>query len=313
MVEQRIPVARLRPIVERWLTEYETPEDAFHGLATNGGLKADSWRKRFSATGWWARDTVDPVDVDAFLTAADLTHVWYEDLADLLPELPPLEDAPQRKRRKRTVPKKIGERDLRQMHLLHERRYVSARQIAVSLHERYGYPNEKHMSSEICRGWKVLGLRAHDRIEMTVRASTKDGLSPRDWQTRKARRLAAGLTQKAKVRQAICTRCSRPSMHESEFCYSHDPAGEQARLEAMAAMRARSPLMLRDDLEDAAPVTALLTVYRQSGGSWRSLARAAGVPEAWLSHVAHGKQARVDVARANRLRAALNPPLEAAA
>lgn len=313
VIASAIPVARLRPIVEQWLLEFETSEDAFHRLATSSGFHQDSWRKRFTSNGWWAHDAIDSVDVDAFLTAADLAHLWHTELADLLPDLPPFAaEKPKRPRKKPSVPKRLGEHALRQMHLLHERRYVSIRQISLALHEQYGYPNDKHMTAEISRGWKALDLKAHGRIEMTVRASTTNGLSPRNWNERKRRRLAAGLTQKGKVRQPICKLCARPVQRGSLFCFAHNP-DEGGRRDAIAAYaRSQSPLMNRIDLEDAAPLVALLVSYQAAGGSWRALAQSTGIPEHWLSHVAHGKQARVAIGRAEAIRAALTSEAAAA-
>jgi hypothetical protein len=75
-----IPVAVIRPIAERWLAEYDSPESAFRSLGLASGLTADAWRKRLSDTpaGWWPRTQLAEVEVDAFLTAAGLGYLWHE-------------------------------------------------------------------------------------------------------------------------------------------------------------------------------------------------------------------------------------------
>lgn len=90
-----VPVEVFRPIAEAWLAEQDSPQAGFELLGAATGLKADSWRKRFTSgtafsragaevgVGWWSRSAIAAVDVDAFLAAADLVHLWHQ---------PPLEE-----------------------------------------------------------------------------------------------------------------------------------------------------------------------------------------------------------------------------
>lgn len=74
-----VPIATLRPIVEDWIQTCESKEQACQVLAAASGLTADAWRKRLSddpGNGWWRLDAIDEADVDDFLSAADLTHLW---------------------------------------------------------------------------------------------------------------------------------------------------------------------------------------------------------------------------------------------
>lgn len=202
--------------------------------------------------------------------------------------------------------RRVTDIQVRALHLLHWEQRVSINEISRRYYKQFGYSDHRSLCSCLCGYFKELGLPTHDRIAMTVEASTTNGLSPRDWTERKARRLAAGRTQKGKVRQPACARCAQPAQHGSDFCYAHDPACADQRATLTAAMRARSPILNRIDLEPAAPLEALLLAYRETGGSWRALSRATGCPDAWLAHVATGKQARVDIARARSVRAALS-------
>jgi hypothetical protein len=84
--------------VEEWIGRHETPEQAFLRLEAATPYRADTWRKRLSDSchvgeggtwrGWWAKSEIDFDDVDEFLAAAGLTHLWHTDLADLLDGLP---------------------------------------------------------------------------------------------------------------------------------------------------------------------------------------------------------------------------------
>ncbi len=98
--EPMVPAAAVREIAERWLLGFETPEDAYQRLAANSTVQADSWRKRFTMTwapgrkrmppgvdgpagvmypvGWWADKELRESDVEEFLTAAGLMHLWFE-------------------------------------------------------------------------------------------------------------------------------------------------------------------------------------------------------------------------------------------
>lgn len=76
-----ISIATLRPVVEAWASEFDSPEAAYRALSVATGLASDTWRKRFAddpLRGWWRLGAIDEADVDEFLAAAGLTHLWGE-------------------------------------------------------------------------------------------------------------------------------------------------------------------------------------------------------------------------------------------
>lgn len=84
-----IPVPVFRPIVDRWLAMFETPEDGYQALSANSDLTAAAWRKRLTdqvyangTPGWWAVDEISASDVDELLAAMDATEIWHTELAD---------------------------------------------------------------------------------------------------------------------------------------------------------------------------------------------------------------------------------------
>ncbi|HEY8723417.1 MAG TPA: hypothetical protein VIL92_06110 [Gaiellaceae bacterium] len=193
------------------------------------------------------------------------------------------------------------------LHHLHWEQRVPINELGRRYWQRFGYKSAQACGNAISHHFRKFGWQTHDRIEMTVQASTKNGLSPRDWKQRKAVRAAAGLTQKGKERQPRCARCERAAMRGADFCFSHNPERADQRAEMTAKMRAGSPLHDPAHLEAAAPLAQLLRDYHSAGGAWRSLAANTGIPEAWLSHVAQGNQTRVDRGRAAAIRDALEP------
>jgi hypothetical protein len=86
-----IPVARFRPIVEDWISRQASLEVALELLMAASGKTSRSWRRNLSAVGnrdsrdygWWGREYLTVAQVDQFLAAADLVHLWYTELADL--------------------------------------------------------------------------------------------------------------------------------------------------------------------------------------------------------------------------------------
>lgn len=89
-----VSVPEFRAIVDDWLAELESPQRGYEILAAATGEKADTWRVRLSdltstsphtglvsPRGWYARDAIDIGDVDRFLVAAGLEHLWHSRLA----------------------------------------------------------------------------------------------------------------------------------------------------------------------------------------------------------------------------------------
>jgi hypothetical protein len=76
--------------------------------------------------------------------------------------------------KKRGTPPKIPEADLRTLHALHTKgERVSANLLARKVYERYGFASARSCHNGICHGWETLGLKARDRIEMTVERETR--------------------------------------------------------------------------------------------------------------------------------------------
>lgn len=82
-----VAVSVFRPVVERWLAQFESMEDGFEVLAARGDLTADAWRRRFTEDEgrWFAGSTLPSELVDEFLTLAGLPHL-YEVLAPVMSE-----------------------------------------------------------------------------------------------------------------------------------------------------------------------------------------------------------------------------------
>jgi hypothetical protein len=193
-----VPVAVFRPIAERWVNEQESPEAAYHALAAATGLKADSWRKRFSETtykgrtgtelpyGWWSQVALDERDVDAFLTAADLPHAWYEAPLDAyrparLEHISAKVRLPgERGRIKRHSRAALLTRDqVYAVHKLHIDGGMSMREIARQGYEQWGYASAKSCLNSVCDLLDSYGLKRRDRIEATIKASTTHGRGAR--------------------------------------------------------------------------------------------------------------------------------------
>jgi hypothetical protein len=453
-----IPVAVFRPIVDAWLAEFDTPEDAYQLLATNGAIAADSWRKRFTdltyvsrtgadrPLGWWSKDELDERDVDEFLTAAELTHLWWATLADYTDAAADTETAHEhdttcaqcgrvidwttgedlavrvelgqtvnvrrtwtwwtlcapcyavgspRVRKPdctgktggripddellelyraychdktglnalversrivqrhgyptasaaamsiagswrswgwpmydRNVSKRlnaharraaghVGHRipgaDLRKLHVLHMKgEKLSALELARRTYERYGYKTATSAHRGILDGWRALGLKARDRIEMTVAMTTTNGLSPRDTQERYRRRREAGLTLRGKQFKPNCLgtlkrggRCTRYAM-PSGYCWTHDPARAGEVAAHLEMMRSRSPMHDPARLEPYEPIRNELRQAYEHLGTWKPIETASGIAAGRLSQMAGDrKRQRIDRGKAHALRAAI--------
>jgi hypothetical protein len=231
---------------------------------------------------------------------------------------------PVRRRRRTGQPRRISDAELRKLHVLHtQAKRLSVLELSRRTYERFGYATYQTCSRAIYKGWKDLGLKARDRIEMTVEMSTIDGLSPRNWKDRRRLRLAAGLTCKGKQRHARCKaktargkRCTHASMADG-YCWSHDPATAEERKRQCATMRAHSPISLAKYVPWA-PVLAAIRAAHEHGYSWEEIGAAVGMAPATLRTYMVPSRAvqRCSVERATRIRAGLarlTEPLERAA
>lgn len=131
---------------------------------------------------------------------------------------------------------------------------ISANRLGKELYQVLGYKTPGACALAIGDAFRRHGLPVRGQVAATVLASTRNGLSPRDPRERYARRKAAGLVPSGKramqPRQPRCKavksqapqkgrQCLRPAMLGSDYCQSHDPAGDVARREQLARMRAR--------------------------------------------------------------------------
>jgi hypothetical protein len=219
---------------------------------------------------------------------------------------------------------KVTDAQLATLHAVYWRNGLSVRQLAnhgdPPIWKRLGYATDHACANALHKLLRDRGYELRDRIEATVLASTKNGLSPRDSQERKRRRLEAGLTQKAKARNEQCVavkqqaprkgqQCTRPSIDGSMYCQSHDPERVAANVARCATMRARLPAKPMCSWADVrAQLDPWLAGERYPA---TALARATGVPQATCSRLLKDGPDRITVRLAGRLLAALD--LEAAA
>lgn len=255
-----IPTLIVRALVEDWLSGYGDPEAGYRAMATHSGLGADTWRKRFSegayestsrngnlstTLGWWARDEIDPGDVDDLLVAMDATHLWY------LPPLYGLEvdwasakasslPAKRKRRRRHFIPpeniwrgpgvkKELSDAELLAVVRLHEAG-LSIRAIARRTYAAWGYTSETGCRNRILRKMRAAGLKPRDRVAATVLALTTHG-HRNDPAYRRARRRALGLLQPkcsaakygayAEWAGTVGQPCTRYAMKGSVYCASH--------------------------------------------------------------------------------------------
>lgn len=87
-----VPVVQIRPLVDAWIAEHDTPGEAFLELAAATGLNPDTWRKRLSDAvipgasgiwrGSWSYAELDDADVDELLCAMGSPNLWHEALGE---------------------------------------------------------------------------------------------------------------------------------------------------------------------------------------------------------------------------------------
>lgn len=140
------------------------------------------------------------------------------------------------------------EPQLRVLHQAHERG-ESVSQLARKTYERVGYGSAGAASYAIRREWKRMGLPVRDPIAATVLASTKHGLAPKhrpqigySAYKRRVHRDQPDRPPCAGVRENYPRKgepCGKPAMHDSEFCWNHDPARRDEAVVYLAQGRRR--------------------------------------------------------------------------
>ena len=172
---------------------------------------------------------------------------------------------------------KLGNDRLRLLHRIHIEKGMSINQLAAQLYEKHGYASKSSCATAIGNGFKRLDLKARDRVEATVAASTKHGMAPkhgpRPGYNTYRRRVLNGQPDQPRcegtVRQgkAKGERCQRPAIFGSTFCQAHEPSREEARVLHLAAMREKRTI----DLIPLAPLSVWLNQLHAELGTWREV------------------------------------------
>lgn len=259
-----ILVAAIRPIVESWVREFDSPQVAYERLSTNSSITADGWRKRLSDTvykegrGWWSLEEIDDADADELLTAMGMQHL----LANLSAPLPGEKISakvrlPGERRRIKRLSKAalLTREQIFAVHKLHIDGGLSMREIARRGWDKWGYASQKSCLNSLCDLLDSYGLARRDRIEATIRASTTHGRASRAnkaeykrWHRRAygfwpsdrrpnqaPRPVCAGVRTQYPRKGAPCT---RPALLDSEFCQGHDPRRSEVNNARLALARA---------------------------------------------------------------------------
>jgi hypothetical protein len=165
---------------------------------------------------------------------------------------------------------------LRALHLAHQRG-ASINSLAKQTFDKVGYKKHHGAAVAISREWKRMGLKARDRIEATVKASTKHGRGARDRDEGAYRRWfkeTHGLYRPTcKGVRAQPPRkgdpCDAPAQEGPEYCFAHDPARRQEVEQILASARLRQA---RDEMVPMAPFAAWLCRRRAELGTWAAVA-----------------------------------------
>jgi len=204
----------------------------------------------------------------------------------------------------------LSEAEARRLHPEHWDEWKSINQLARENHERLGL-TQSALCSQLSYTWKLLDLPRHDRIEMTVRASTKHGMKRRKGNSAAYKRFRAG--QLGKQYDAPCQAetttgkpCRARAMLGKTHCQTHDPELRRTIVAQIDAMRARSPISDPARVEPLPPLQADLRAYFEYAGTWKHLSDELGRGREWLSRLSNTKQQK-NVARdvARDLRAAI--------
>jgi hypothetical protein len=174
------------------------------------------------------------------------------------------------------------EPQLRALHLAHMRG-ESLNSLAKQTHQVVGYKTYGSAAAAISRDWKRMGLCARDRVEASVKASTKHGLAPKHgsrpgYGTYK-RRVLRGEADRPRCK-GIRTQpprkgepCESPAMQGSEYCFGHDPERRAEVEQILVDARLRQS---DRDMIPMAPFAAWLRRRQRELGTWRAVAESVG-------------------------------------
>jgi hypothetical protein len=212
--------------------------------------------------------------------------------------------------------RKLSEQTARELHPLHWNQWRSINSIAKEYAPQLGL-TASALCSQLCYTWALLDLPRHDRIEMTVRASTRHGLKRRKGSSSAVyKRFRAGEKgeQYDKPCEGITARgraCAARAMHGSRFCHSHQPDQQETIAAHLARIRERSPLHRPENLTTLAEVQQLLAVYWQWAHAWKPLSDASGFSNTqlrrWLIAPAESRMLRTTERRLRRALLEITP------
>ena len=224
-----------------------------------------------------------------------------------------------RRPRRLSATRKLPVEEARALHPLHWDGWESINAIAAANCDRLGMTRSA-LASQLSMTWKLLGLPAHDRIEMTVHVSTRHGLKRRKGSSSAVykRYLAQQHGEAYAVRCTALTVRGKPCRHLAlkgrDVCHSHDPGHAGAIRDHLAEIRSRSPKHRPENLEPVAAVQAELAAYWQRAGTWKPLAEASGYRNTqlrrWLIAPPETRILRDTGARLRRALLELSPVLE---
>lgn len=195
---------------------------------------------------------------------------------------------------------KLTEVHLRALYRAHVEQDMSINALAKQIYARVGYSSPGSAATSITRGWKHLGLKARDRIEMTRLASTTHGRGGRDrdehaYRAWRAEQLGWRSLQgpgrpdckAVKVNPPGAGQpCRHRAMEGSDYCHAHDPHRQLAHQAHLARVRARQP---KPVMLPMGPFTAWLQTLAAGHGSIRAAAIAHGLPLAAMYSYVHGR------------------------
>jgi hypothetical protein len=269
--ETRLPSAPFRDWILRMVAELGT-QDALEAQVGHDLHKIASGQYR----------TVGLDLVDEILAAAGV-H-----LSDVYPDLyatDDLEPLPERRGGWKRPDKwcRYSRDQLRVLYKIHLEHDQSINALAKATYEKLGYSSHGSAASAISNGWKRMGLKARDRIEMCRIASTIHGRAPKhgprpgyktflcnqrgyEW-----RPPCKGIKRQPPRKGSPCL---RSAMEGSDYCVAHDPLRmleNQARL-----VRARS-LLPQDDMLPMAPFSEWLDRLAAEHGSLKAACKYHGL------------------------------------
>ena len=147
--------------------------------------------------------------------------------------------------KKRGLPPKISDDQLRQLHGAYQRG-MTLRGLGAKVWEFYGYSSPKSAANSLGEGFKRLHLPTRDNRELVAQRNFKHGRYKEDRNAaRRYQRRQTGEVRGERcnsVRQQYPNKgaqCQNMAMKGSDYCWSHDPNRVKQRDEILAEARSR--------------------------------------------------------------------------